>query len=142
MADFGVFVQRIADYEGWGGAAHKMFVATEKKQEQQTADTQVLAELIPELFRVSPDLAGRYLTAREWSDYFQRVISQRDVERQRKVTPNYVGYILKTFADLYRRQFGLTSDIDKHTKTKRYALRMPEQDVAIHDEAECSRLNR
>jgi hypothetical protein len=125
MSDFGVFVQRIADHEKWGDAAHLMFTTTERKQEEQTADTQVIAELLPELLSSRPDLQGKYCTAKEWAAHFQAVISEHDIDRKRKVTPNYIAYIFKTFSDLYRRRFGLRQVENKHTKIWSYALSMP-----------------
>jgi hypothetical protein len=125
MADFGVWVQRIADHEGWGDAAHQMFTAVEKKQEQQTIETQPLAELLPEYFRSCPTHQGKFFTAREWCAHFQSVIPETDGELRRKVTANYVRYIFKIHADLYRRRFGLAEDIDRHAKLKLFALRLP-----------------
>ncbi len=129
MADFGVFVQRIATFEKWGMEAERMFLATEKKQEEQAADHQVLAELLPELLASSPDLQGNFYSAREWADYFQGMISDYDHARKSKVTFSYVNYIFKTWADLYRRKFGLEERINSHTKTKQYSLRLTVTDT-------------
>jgi ribosomal protein L37AE/L43A len=126
MADFGVFVQRIANYEGWGETAHRMFISTEKKQEQQTADTQALAALVPEFFRFRCSDEGKFYTAREWSDNFLSVIPENDRELRSKVTANYVSWVFKAYADLYQRRFGLQEGKDLHTKTKTYSLRLPQ----------------
>jgi Virulence-associated protein E len=134
MSDFGVFVQRIANYEKWGDAAHQMFMTTERKQEQQTADTQVIAELLPELLSSSPDLQGKFYTAKEWAEHFQHVIAEHDIDRRRMVNTNYVAYKFKTLADLYRRRFGLQEVENKHTKIKTYALSLPVETVE-HQEA-------
>jgi hypothetical protein len=134
MSDFGVFVQRIADHEKWGEDAHQMFMATERKQEEQTANTQLLAELLPVLLTISPDLQGKFYTAREWAEHFQHVIAEHDIDRRRKVNTNYVSYMFKTFVDLYSRRFGLQEVENKHTKIKSYALSLPVETVE-HKEA-------
>jgi hypothetical protein len=58
MSDFGVFVQRIADYEGWGDDAHRLFVRAEKKQEDEAAQSQVLVDLFSQLLTEAPIMLG------------------------------------------------------------------------------------
>jgi hypothetical protein len=127
MADFGVFVERIAGYEGWADEADQLFVRVAGRQEQQTADTQMLAELLPLVFEDVPSIQGKFLSAGEWVDYYQAVLGEHDAERRKKINTNYVGYVFKVFSDLFTRRFGLEVETDKHTKTKRYAMRMPSQ---------------
>jgi hypothetical protein len=57
-------------------------------------------------------------------DNFHTVISRQDTDLQRRVNTDYVQYTFRTFEDLYVRLFGLTTDKNKHTKTKTYALRI------------------
>jgi ribosomal protein L37AE/L43A len=135
MADFGVFVMRIANHEGWGDMARKMFIAVEKKQEQQTIESQPLAALIPEYFSCCANHEGRFFSAREWCAHFHSVIPDTDVELRRKVTANYVGYVFKVHADIYTRQFGLELGEDAHTKIKLYGLRLPRREPGVTQEA-------
>lgn len=135
MADFGVFVQRIAEYEDWGDLAIQMLLTTEKKQEQQSAEKQVIAELLTELFVNNPGMQGHFYTAHQWADHLQTVISEHDYDNKRKVTPNYVNYTFKTFADLYKRLFMMTDKFNLRTKIKEYALQMPAAEVVDEPEA-------
>jgi hypothetical protein len=141
MADFGVWVQRIADYEGWGDAAEEMFLTVEKKQEQQTASTQALASLIPEYFFACPDDQGEFYTARQWATNFQQVIDPHEKELSNKINTSYIQHILKVYEDLYTRKFRMKIDQDKHTKINRYALWLPVPDdveITVPHEEEVS----
>ena len=60
LSDFGVFVQRVADYEGWGSDASKLFVDTERQQQEQAAKALTLGTLIPELLTTCPNLQGHF----------------------------------------------------------------------------------
>lgn len=131
MADFGVFVQRVASYEGWSDEADRLFVQVATQQEQQTADTQMLAELLPQVFEFAPDLQGKFLTATEWVAHYQAVLGNFELERKGKINTNYVGYVFKTFSDLFTRCFGLEVEEDKHKKIKRYAMSMQKSSSVI-----------
>jgi hypothetical protein len=127
MADFGVFVQRIANFEGWSDDARKLFAQTEEAQEEQAAESQDLFDLMTELLVTSPELQSKYLSARKWADHIQAILPDYDADRKRKVNKGYISWALKANKELYRHRLGMATDDDRHTKIKTYAFKLPSE---------------
>jgi hypothetical protein len=126
MADFGVFLQRCADYEGWGEQARAMVRTINARQEDQSAQARIVLDLMTELLRTSPTLQGKELTAKDWVERLQKLIPDHDVELVRKVNKSYFAWEIKTFSDLFTARLGMVASENKHSKTKTYAFRLKE----------------
>jgi hypothetical protein len=89
-----------------------------------------------ELLYASPMLQGVQKSAKEWADLLHNVIPGYDSDLFRKITKSYVGWEIKNVKDLYRSRLNMVEDIDRHTKTKTYAFRLPDEKlVPIKDVA-------
>jgi hypothetical protein len=122
MADFGVWVQRIADHEGWSSEAESMFAHIENKQEAASVDALILGSLIPDLLRQKPALQGALLSANAWESHLQEFIGEHDRERKQLVTSRYIGWMLKSHEQTFKRSLGMKTAKNSHTKTKLYSF--------------------
>ena len=127
MSDFGVFVQRVATYEGWGDEAAQLLIKAEHQQDKQAAEALRLGTLIPELLRFNPSLQGKFLPAREWADYLQQLIPEHDRETRERVVSSYITHILKVHSEVFRRTCGMEIGYDKHDEVRTYSFRLFEK---------------
>jgi hypothetical protein len=124
MADFGVWVQRIADHEGWGTEATSMFAQIENKQEVASMDALVLSDLLPDLLSQRPELQGKLLSARAWEEKIQDVIANHDLESKQLLTARYIGWVLKAHEQTFVRSLGMKKDKDSHSKLTLYSFNL------------------
>jgi hypothetical protein len=129
MADFGVDVQRCADYEGWGKEAEAMFAHTERKQGELTAKSRLVPGLLTDLLHRQPELQGKALTASDWTGHLQTIIPSYEVELSRKVNQFFLSWELKTYADTFAQQFSMVVGWDSHGKINTYSFRLPVEKV-------------
>jgi hypothetical protein len=135
MADFGVFVERTAQYEGWGAEARAMFTKINERQEDQSAQSRVVLELLTELLMNKPVLQGKALTAAAWAGHLQTLIPEYDLERKRKVNTGYVAWEIKAFSELFASRLNVIEDKIRRTKVKTYSFRLPLEKVVEIDAA-------
>jgi len=135
MADFGVFVERTAQHEGWGDEARAMFTKINESQEDQSAQSRVVLELLTELLMNKPLLQGNALTAGAWANHLQTLIPEYDLERKRKVNTSFVAWEIKAFSELFASRLNLTQDKNRRTKVKTYSFRLPMEKVVAIDAA-------
>ena len=135
MADFGVFVERTARYEGWGTEARSMFTKINERQEEQSAQARVVLELLTELLTNKPLLQGKALTAGDWTGHLQTLIPEHDQDRKRKVNKGYVAWEIKTFSELFASRLNVAEDMNRRTKVKTYSFRLPVEKVVQIDTA-------
>ena len=122
MADFGTFLQRIAQYEGWGAHARELVLGLERRQEQQAADNEDLLAVFEELLRKKAGLQQKALTAKDWATHLQEVVPAYDAKLKAKVNVGYVSQVLTRFRDLYERRLGMQVVMDAHRKINSYAF--------------------
>jgi ribosomal protein L37AE/L43A len=129
MADFGVFVERTAQHEGWGVEARAMFNIINERQEDQSAQSRVVLELLTELLIKKPVLQGKSLTAAEWTEHLQTLIPDYELERKRKVNKSYVAYEIRTFSELFVSRLNMVEDRIRRAKVNIYSFRLPVEKV-------------
>jgi len=100
MADFGVFLQRCADYKGWGNEAQAMVRTVNAKQEDQSAQSGSA--------RAVDGLASLVAGVPEEGMHGQGVgrtsaggDSGIRLDLKRKLNKSYFAWEIKTFKDLF-----------------------------------------
>lgn len=131
MADFGVFVQRCANNEGWGDQAREMLLWVTRQQEGQQAETRVVLNLVEELLRREPDLIGQSMTAGQWTELIWKGIPESEAELKGRVNKNFFAYETKTFKDLFEKRLGMTVAQNRNTHTNHYRFQVPS--VVTHE---------
>ena len=112
-----------------------MFTKINERQDDQSAQSRIVLELLTELLTNRPGLQGTALTAADWTDHLQTLIPEYDLERKRKVNKNHVAWEIKAFSELFASRLNMVEDIIRRTKVKIYSFRLPLEKVVEIDAA-------
>ncbi len=126
VADFGSFVLRCAQYEGWAEKAEAMLNQLISDQADIAAENNALVDLLASMLGRSPDLIGKTYTTGFWADCLHiSGVLDHDIAMKSRVNGKYLAWQFKTHTKVFEDKLGMVVTEDKTKRQNVYTFQPP-----------------
>jgi hypothetical protein len=126
VADFGSFVMRCAQFEGWAEEAEAMLNQLVSDQSATAIENNALVDLLASMFERTPDLIGKTYTTGFWANCLHvNGVLDYDVAMKSRVNGKYLAWQFRTHTKVFQDRLGMIVKEDKAKGQNVYTFNPP-----------------